>query len=231
GPHDFAVRCNISRPHAVDRSQAFRRPALRSRRAQNAAASTASHPASVTIAIRPSVERDGESSRIDLGQMGIEIFFGKSEIRLDSPANKRPDGQISRLCRSIRDAKINASRGQARCTITNFRPLLPRHRAEVSLQTDCALTFLKPKICFIRICGDRCQNNGSQCSPQKPNNKLSKRSSILRWEQKLMIDCFSVLFAATWTMILSTSLCKMRTRQRLSALGIAGMSLLSSRAS
>src|SRR6266704_3962656 len=27
GPHDFAVRCNISRPLAVDRSQAFRQPA------------------------------------------------------------------------------------------------------------------------------------------------------------------------------------------------------------
>ncbi len=54
GPHDFAVRGNISRPHAVDRSQAFRQPTLRSRRAQNAAASTASHPASVTIMIRPS---------------------------------------------------------------------------------------------------------------------------------------------------------------------------------
>jgi hypothetical protein len=44
GPHDFAVRCNISRPLAVDRSQAFRQPALQSRRAQNAAASTASAP-------------------------------------------------------------------------------------------------------------------------------------------------------------------------------------------
>jgi len=46
GPHDFAVRCNISRPRAVDRSQVFR-PALRSHRAQNAAASTATHPAFV----------------------------------------------------------------------------------------------------------------------------------------------------------------------------------------
>src|SRR5260370_15635136 len=54
GPHDFAVRCNISRPLAVDRSQAFRQPTLRSRRAQNAAASTAFHPASVTFAKRPS---------------------------------------------------------------------------------------------------------------------------------------------------------------------------------
>jgi hypothetical protein len=34
----------ISRPHAVDRSQAFRQPALQSRRAQDAAASTASAP-------------------------------------------------------------------------------------------------------------------------------------------------------------------------------------------
>src|SRR5258707_12531384 len=42
-----------------DRSQAFRQPALQSRRAQNAAASTASLPASVTIAIRPSVGWDG----------------------------------------------------------------------------------------------------------------------------------------------------------------------------
>src|SRR3984893_10208938 len=42
-----------------DRSQAFRQPALRARRAQNAAASTAPHPASVTIAIRPSVGETG----------------------------------------------------------------------------------------------------------------------------------------------------------------------------
>jgi hypothetical protein len=42
GPHDFAVRDNISRPRACDRSQALKEPALRSRRALNAAASTAS---------------------------------------------------------------------------------------------------------------------------------------------------------------------------------------------
>src|SRR6202171_4481641 len=53
GPHDFAVRCNISRQHAGDRSRVFRL-ALQSHRAQNAAASTATHPASVTIMIRPS---------------------------------------------------------------------------------------------------------------------------------------------------------------------------------
>jgi hypothetical protein len=43
GPHDFAVRNNISRQRAVDRSQVFRL-ALRSHRAQDAAASTASRP-------------------------------------------------------------------------------------------------------------------------------------------------------------------------------------------
>jgi hypothetical protein len=44
---------SVSRQRAVDRSQVFR-PALRPHRAQNAAASIASLPASVTIAIRPS---------------------------------------------------------------------------------------------------------------------------------------------------------------------------------
>ena len=63
-----------------DRSQAVLRPALPSRREPNAAASTASHPASVTIAIRPSVGRDGGSSRSDLGQTETEIFF---KMRLD----------------------------------------------------------------------------------------------------------------------------------------------------
>src|SRR5467141_3803042 len=62
--------------------------ALRSHRTPDAAASTASHPASLTIRIRPSVGRDTKSSRSDLGCVGTEIFFGKSEIRLDrkSPA-------------------------------------------------------------------------------------------------------------------------------------------------
>jgi hypothetical protein len=53
GPHDFAVRTCVVRQRAVDCSRTFR-SALPSHRAPNAAASTASHPASVTIAIRPS---------------------------------------------------------------------------------------------------------------------------------------------------------------------------------
>src|SRR6266851_4304251 len=43
GPHDFAVRESVSRQRAGYRSQVFR-PTLRSHRAQNAAASTASRP-------------------------------------------------------------------------------------------------------------------------------------------------------------------------------------------
>src|ERR1700736_5361898 len=51
GPHDFAVRSkHLSSARSVI---AHGKPALPSRRAQNAAASTASRPASVTIAIRP----------------------------------------------------------------------------------------------------------------------------------------------------------------------------------
>src|SRR5450432_1299080 len=90
GPHDFAVRNNISRPRAVDRSQVFR-PALRSHRAQNAAASTASRPASVTIASRPSVGRDGKSSRDDLGRAGSGIFL---QTGLDCPNQLEKSQQI-----------------------------------------------------------------------------------------------------------------------------------------
>src|SRR5205814_10353765 len=72
-----------------DRSQVFR-PALQPFHAQNAAASTASRAASVTIAIRPLCGRDGQSSRDDLGWMKTEIFL---QSGLDT---KLPDGQISK---------------------------------------------------------------------------------------------------------------------------------------
>jgi hypothetical protein len=38
---------------------------------------------------------DAKSSRGDLGGVKTEIFFGKSEIRLGTPVNKPPDGQIT----------------------------------------------------------------------------------------------------------------------------------------
>src|SRR6267378_842841 len=85
----YATTSFVSSP--FDRSQVFQL-ALPSRCAPNAAASTASHPASLTIRIRPSVGRDARSSRSDLGCVGTEISFGKTEIRLDT---KVPDGQIT----------------------------------------------------------------------------------------------------------------------------------------
>jgi hypothetical protein len=57
--------------------------ALQPHRTPDAAASTASHPASVTIAIRPSyVERDGRSYEVCLPNEGSKIFFA---MGVDSP--------------------------------------------------------------------------------------------------------------------------------------------------
>src|SRR3954453_21442144 len=55
GPHDFAVRLSV-------------------RSSGDTLASTASRPAFVTIAIRPSVGRDGAGYRFDLGNSRTEIF-------------------------------------------------------------------------------------------------------------------------------------------------------------
>jgi hypothetical protein len=80
----------VPRQRAGDRSQASR-PALRSHRAQNAATSTASHPASVTIMIRPSVGWDTKSSRCDLGGAKTEIFL---QMGLDCPNQTEKSQQI-----------------------------------------------------------------------------------------------------------------------------------------
>src|ERR1700719_3359241 len=73
GPHDFTVRTApfVSAPltaHGVD-------PALPSRVTPDAAASTASRPASLTIRIRPSVGQDGEECTGDLGD-AARAYFG-----------------------------------------------------------------------------------------------------------------------------------------------------------
>jgi hypothetical protein len=73
GPHDFTVRDSAVRQRAVDRSRAKARPAITC--VPDAAASTASLPASVTIAIRPSGGWDGGGYRSDLGKARNGFFL------------------------------------------------------------------------------------------------------------------------------------------------------------
>src|SRR6266571_727296 len=49
--------------------------------------------------------------------MGTEIFFGKSEIRLDTPVNKRPDGQIT-----ARRREQNPLVSRTRCSALRAAP-------------------------------------------------------------------------------------------------------------
>src|SRR2546430_10197654 len=94
GPHDFAVRCNISRRHAVDRSRIHRtRPATISR-----AKRCRVHR--IPRRVRddrdtPLCGRDLKSCRDDLGCMKTEIFL---QSGLDT---KQPDGQIARCARAV----------------------------------------------------------------------------------------------------------------------------------
>src|SRR6266566_6778129 len=60
----YAATSLVSSP--FDRSQAFRQPALQPRCAPDAAASTASHPASLTIRIRPLWDETTESIKLFL---------------------------------------------------------------------------------------------------------------------------------------------------------------------
>ena len=119
GPHDFAVRSNPSSPsgfaghgpsspgsfaghgavrqRAVDRSRT-RTPALPSRVTPDAAASTASRPASLTIRIRPSWDRTGRDMLVIWGR--VKRNFGKSEINPnDGAVRKFPRGRPVRRAR------------------------------------------------------------------------------------------------------------------------------------
>src|SRR3984893_16644867 len=69
GPHDFAVR-------------------LTRRSSAAPSASTASRPAAVTIACRPSVGRDGEAYKSDLGLARTGIFL---RMRLDRKTTEGTD--------------------------------------------------------------------------------------------------------------------------------------------
>jgi len=95
GPHDFAVRSNISRQRAVNRSQAFR-PALPSRRALRRCRVHRIPPRVRDDRDTPLVGWDGGSSRSDLGWAGTEIFL---QMGLDT-------GQITRLRRSGKSHRL-----------------------------------------------------------------------------------------------------------------------------
>ena len=85
----------------------------------DAAASTASRPASVTIAIRPSVGRDGGGYRIDLGKTGTEIFLQRG---LDSNSVICPSGALSHL-RSVARASTSSRANELAVSATEERVL------------------------------------------------------------------------------------------------------------
>jgi hypothetical protein len=87
---------SISRQRAIDRSQAFR-PALRSHRAQNAAASTATHPASVTIAIRPSGGVGWREFVEMICPTGEAKYFCKEDSTQKCPTGKSLHGSESKF--------------------------------------------------------------------------------------------------------------------------------------
>ena len=89
GPHDFAVRIK--------------------RLVRSAAASTASRPASVTIAKRPSCERDGRVGKVICPTGKAEIFFTRGLDRANSPDLPVEAGQVLRSCDGIGPRRLIGS--------------------------------------------------------------------------------------------------------------------------
>src|SRR6266568_1425836 len=99
GPHGFTVRNNVVRP-ARCCSLTEDRPAITLR--ADAAASTASSPAFVTFAIRPSCrERTGRAGSADLPNGLSEIFFARG---LDGDPTRLGIIAINRLRRKSNPA-------------------------------------------------------------------------------------------------------------------------------
>ena len=116
GPHDFAVR-------------------IRRRSSIAPPASTASRPASVTIASRPSVGRDGGRYRFDLGQAESGIFLRKG---LDRQSTDLPVGQISRPIR--RSSKSYRRPGTRSTPYTSAKTVRPPGVSRCSHWQLCAST-------------------------------------------------------------------------------------------
>src|SRR5216684_2487692 len=100
GPHDFAVRSNISRRRAVDRSRIQRtRPAIPSR-AKRCRVHRIPCPTSVTIAIRPSVW-DGMTRLIEMFLPTTEAKYfckeGWTALSTIRPTGKSPHGGESKF--------------------------------------------------------------------------------------------------------------------------------------
>src|SRR5712664_889388 len=115
-----------------DRSQAFRQPALQSRRAQNAAASTASLPASVTITSggvgwREFVEMicpTGEAKYFCKGDSTQNCLTGKSPAGANGSRECAPDDKLSEKAEpshANRERAHGGYRGPARSRIAARR--------------------------------------------------------------------------------------------------------------
>src|SRR6266850_1110815 len=147
GPHDFAVHSNRLSSACSLIAHGFIEPALQPRRAQNAAASTASRSASVTIAIRPSV---GGMARV------LEVIWVRREWKYFWKQDWT--GGISLIPQEIFPSSF---RGNAkhrtrnleipRCAIAHLRPgaNAPSRNVAFGLLRRFALSELRSALCSL----------------------------------------------------------------------------------
>src|SRR5437762_13872205 len=108
-PHGFAVRISAVRPRAIRQLTGLVDPPCHPLASPDAVASTASHPAFVTIAKRPSVGTGRLGYAADLAQAKTEIYLQKG---LDRQTGKtRSDLPVRQICWSISSLRgANGSR-------------------------------------------------------------------------------------------------------------------------